>query len=69
MSNDFIPKRFSVIESEHIPRIDNASLSIDINILRDNYTGVNYLFVKESNGAGLTPLLDQEGYVNKTKKS
>lgn len=65
MSNAFIPKRFSVIESELIPQI-HSSFDMNVCILRDNHTGVNYLFVKNTDGAGLTPLLDQEGYVIKT---
>ena len=30
-------------------------------IIVDTVTGVNYLFVKEGYGAGLTPLLDETG--------
>ncbi len=32
-----------------------------VRILVDKETGVNYLFARESYGAGLTPLLDGEG--------
>lgn len=32
-----------------------------VQILRDKITGVQYLFVSEGYGAGLTPLLDWEG--------
>lgn len=30
-------------------------------ILIDNYTGVQYLYVTNSSGIGLTPLLDENG--------
>ena len=30
-------------------------------VVVDKQTGVNYLFVKSGNGAGLTPLLDADG--------
>ena len=30
-------------------------------ILIDNYTGVQYLFVTNTSGIGLTPLLDENG--------
>lgn len=30
-------------------------------IIVDKETGVNYLFVKNGYGAGLTPLLDEDG--------
>ena len=33
----------------------------EVQIIVDNQTGVNYLFVKNSYGGGLTPLLDADG--------
>ncbi|MBE6875900.1 MAG: xylan 1,4-beta-xylosidase [Ruminococcus sp.] len=33
----------------------------EVQIIIDNSTGVNYLFVKNNYGAGLTPLLDADG--------
>ena len=32
-----------------------------VEIWVDTETGVNYMFQRNGNGAGLTPLLDQEG--------
>ena len=37
-------------------------------VIVDTLTGVNYLFVKEGYGAGLTPLLDENGKPIVTKE-
>ena len=36
-------------------------LSLSYRVFVDKETGVNYLYVSHVQGAGLTPLLDQEG--------
>jgi len=46
-------KRFDVAYSQGAMRV--------FKILIDNYTGVQYLYVTEGYGAGLTPLLDENG--------
>ncbi len=33
----------------------------EISVIVDTVTGVNYLFVEHGNGAGLTPLIDENG--------
>ena len=33
----------------------------ETSIIVDTVTGVNYLFVEHGNGAGLTPLIDENG--------
>ncbi|MBO5929831.1 MAG: xylan 1,4-beta-xylosidase [Clostridia bacterium] len=38
-------------------------------VLVDKETGVNYLFVQNGNGAGLTPLLNRDGTVVVTPTS
>lgn len=48
-------KRFKTKESE------GGVLSRQFIVIVDSTTGVNYLFVKEGYGAGLTPLLDEDG--------
>lgn len=48
-------KRFTLVEHQ------GGSLSTMFTIYVDNKTGVNYLFVKNGYGAGLTPLLDENG--------
>mgnify|MGYP000488767508 FL=1 len=53
MSND----RFEVVHREG-GALAEAGLRM---ILRDRETGVCYLWVWSGNGAGLTPLLDDEG--------
>lgn len=47
-------KRFEIIDSEF-------GLVKGMTILRDNKTGVQYLFYKDGYAGGLTPLLDKEG--------
>lgn len=39
-----------------------------ISVLIDTKTGVNYLYVREGFGGGLTPLLDAEGKVVVSKE-
>ena len=39
-----------------------------VKILRDNETGVNYMWATEGSGGGLTPLLDGEGKVVVTEE-
>lgn len=48
-------ERFEVIEKQ-----GNSFKNI-YQVIVDNKTGVNYLFVKDGYGAGLTPLLDENG--------
>ena len=48
-------ERFEVIEKQ-----GNSFKNI-YQVIVDNRTGVNYLFVKDGYGAGLTPLLDENG--------
>jgi len=50
-------KRFKVILKEGTPLSDGGIRQI----LVDTETGVNYLFVRDGSGAGLTPLLDVNG--------
>jgi len=47
-------KRFEVVYKE-------SSGFSAVRILRDKRTGVQYLFVAEGYGGGLTPLLDMDG--------
>lgn len=65
MSNYFISPRFSLIKSEMLAT-DFEGDYIDIYILRDTNTGINYLLAGNENGIGLTPLLDYYGHVTKT---
>lgn len=55
--------RFEIIHKEG-SQIKDSGL---IQILVDRETGVNYLFMKSGYGAGLTPLLDENGKVVVTK--
>lgn len=48
-------RRFTVVHEE------GSGLTISFTILRDNVTGVLYLFTKSGYGGGLTPLLDAQG--------
>ena len=48
-------KRFEIKQSE------GSQLSYNFTVVVDKNTGVNYLFVKSGYGAGLTPLLDENG--------
>lgn len=48
-------KRFEVLSDESIGGMKGAF------ILRDKHTGVQYLFVMNGYGGGLTPLLDKGG--------
>lgn len=58
-------KRFTEI-SEEGHGMGNVYLTI-----RDNQTGVNYLFMKNGMSAGLTPLIDKDGkpIITEAKKS
>ena len=38
-----------------------SSVPDKISVIVDTVTGVNYLFVEHGNGAGLTPLIDENG--------
>lgn len=60
--------RFSVVHTESQWQ---GSKGIDITIIRDNYTGINYLMSGTydydiSHGGGLTPLLDKNGNIIRT---
>lgn len=47
---------------EAVYRQEDGILTADVKvIIVDKATGVNYLFVKSGYGAGLTPLLDENG--------
>lgn len=48
--------RFEVVLSE-----GNGLTTPTRKILRDKVTGVEYLFVQDGNGGGLTPLLNRDG--------
>lgn len=49
------PKRFVWAEKEM------KGICREANVIVDTETGVNYLFVVYGNGAGLTPLIDENG--------
>ncbi len=49
------PKRF-VWRDREMKGICNEAI-----VIVDTLTGVNYLFVTRGNGAGLTPLIDENG--------
>ena len=49
------PKRF-VWRDREMKGICNEAI-----VIVDTVTGVNYLFVTRGNGAGLTPLIDENG--------
>ena len=49
-------RRFEVILSE-----GNGLTTPTRKILRDNATGVQYLFVQDGHAGGLTPLLNRDG--------
>ena len=49
------PKRFGWTEKEM------KGICREANVIVDTETGVNYLFVVYGNGAGLTPLIDENG--------
>ena len=53
MSRD--PKRFVWRDKE------TKGLCKEASVIVDTETGVNYLFVTRGNGAGLTPLIDENG--------
>ena len=47
---------------EAVYRQEDGILTADVKvILVDKATGVNYLFIKAGYGAGITPLLDENG--------
>ena len=48
-------KRFEIIRKERL------SLGLDVSVIRDKETGVNYLYTQNWYGGGMTPLLDAEG--------
>lgn len=60
--------RFSIVSDETITKQYNGT--IEVIILRDNNTGINYLLTQHSSygeiGSGLTPLLDPSGHVIRT---
>lgn len=47
--------RFEIVEK------GGSLLNNIYQVIVDKQTGVNYLFIKEGYGAGLTPLLDENG--------
>lgn len=55
-------KRFGIQYGE------GSMLSTQIQIIVDTKTGINYLFVKDGYGAGLTPLLNNKGLPIISKK-
>ena len=48
------PKRFETVYQE-------STVLTEKTIFVDKETGVNYLYIANGNGGGLTPLLDREG--------
>lgn len=48
------PKRFEVVYQE-------STLVTEKTIFVDKETGVNYLYIANGTGGGLTPLLDSDG--------
>ena len=48
------PKRFEVVYQE-------STLVTEKTIFVDKETGVNYLYIANGTGGGLTPLLDRDG--------
>ena len=48
-------KRFEVIEKQ------GMGLAVHIRVIVDTETGVNYLYVQDGYGGGLTALLDSNG--------
>ena len=54
-------KRFELLEKQ------GNAFGNYYQIIVDKQTGVNYLFVKDGYGAGLTPLIDQNGKPITTK--
>lgn len=48
-------KRFKVVEKQ------NLGFAQEATILRDNQTGVQYLFVAQGYAGGLSPLLGKDG--------
>lgn len=48
------PKRFETVYQE-------STLLTEKTIFVDKETGVNYLYIANGNGGGLTPLLDSNG--------
>lgn len=47
---------------------EGSVFSTQYSTIVDKITGVNYLFIKSGYGAGLTPLLDENGKPVVTKK-
>ena len=54
--------RFEIVETQN-------SFSRNFQVIVDKETGVNYLFILEGYGAGLTPLLGADGKPIITRKS
>ncbi len=54
-------KRFTIDEK------NGMGFATSANIIIDNETGVNYLFVSSGYAGGLTPLLDSKGNVIVTR--
>ena len=55
-------KKFDGDRFEVVYEQEEGILAVEMRmILVDKATGVNYLFIKSGYGAGLTPLLDENG--------
>jgi len=50
-------------DKKRFERVFKEGVLSNIEIWRDNETGVNYLFYQNGNAGGLTPLLDRDGKV------
>ncbi len=50
-----------MFEKERFERIYSQGMICTVEIWVDNETGVNYLYHRDGNSGGLTPLLDKDG--------
>lgn len=64
-SEDYEP-RFAVVRTEGKPIY--YDFRGEIRVIVDRETGVNYLWVKDAQAGGLTPLLDKDGKPVITKR-
>jgi len=56
-------KRFEIIHKERL------GVMRTVFILKDKQTGVQYLFVQDGYGGGLSPLLNKDGKIESTQTS
>ena len=50
-----------LLENKTFSEINVSDICREADVIVDTETGVNYLFVVYGNGAGLTPLIDENG--------